>query len=48
MLAPSFASLDGFSLWGEPAKGAIGVGVAKITRGKHAGSLIAIVAVGER
>lgn len=48
VLAPSFASIDTFRLWAEDRLGPVGVGVAKISRGKDAGSLIAIVAVGVR
>lgn len=48
VVAPSFASLDGFRLWAEAAPGTLGVGVAKVAKGKEAGSLIAIVSVGTR
>jgi hypothetical protein len=48
VVAPSFASLDGFELWSKPVRHAVGVGVAKIEKGGQAGALIAIVAVGER
>ena len=44
----NFASLDGFRLWAEAAPGTLGVGVAKVEKGKEAGSLIAIVSVGTR
>lgn len=46
VLAPSFGSLDGFKLWSEAVAGAVGVGVAKVGRGKDAGSLMVVVAVG--
>lgn len=48
VLAPSFASLDGFKLWSERFAGQVGVGIAKITKGKDAGALIVIVPVGTR
>lgn len=48
VLAPSFGSLDGFRLWGEAVLGSVGVGVARIARGKDAGGLMVIVAVGVR
>lgn len=48
VLAPSFASLDSFELWSAPVTEAVGIGVAKVQKGKDAGSLIAIVAVGAR
>ncbi|MDC0671066.1 CAP domain-containing protein [Nannocystis sp. ncelm1] len=48
VIAPSFASLDGVKLWSEPIGGAVGVGVAKITKGKDAGALIVIIPVGTR
>jgi uncharacterized protein YkwD len=48
VLGPTFASLDGFRLWGEAVAGEVGVGVAKVERGKDAGSIIAIVAVGTK
>ncbi len=48
VLAPSFASIDGFKLWGQPTSASVGVGVAKIAKGKDAGALMVIVAVGAR
>jgi uncharacterized protein YkwD len=48
VLAPTFASIDGFSLWSQAIAGDVGVGVAKVERGKDAGSLIAVVAVGAK
>ena len=48
VIAPSFASLDGVKLWSEPVAGAVGVGVAKIAKGKDAGALVVIIAVGAR
>lgn len=48
VVAPSFASLDGVKLWSEPVAGAVGVGVAKIAKGKDAGALVVIIAVGTR
>ncbi|HEY8375050.1 MAG TPA: CAP domain-containing protein [Nannocystis sp.] len=47
VLAPSFAALDGFELWQQEVAGAVGVGVAKVTKGKDAGMIVAIVAVGQ-
>ncbi|MDC0717043.1 CAP domain-containing protein [Nannocystis bainbridge] len=46
VLAPSFASLDGVKLWSEAVAGAVGVGIAKVAKGKDVGSLIVIIAVG--
>lgn len=49
VLAPTFASLDGLSVWKQALRtDAVGVGVKQIEKGADAGSLVVIVLVGER
>jgi len=49
VLAPSFAALDGMALWKQPrVAGALGLGLAQVTSGEQAGSLVVIVTVASR
>jgi hypothetical protein len=49
VVAPSFASLDGISLWKQPLAGSsLGVGVQQVDAGSNKGSLVVIVLVAER
>lgn len=49
VLAPSFASLSGLTVFKQPLRGqSVGVGVKRVDAGASAGSLVVIVLVGER
>lgn len=48
VLAPNFAALDGLAVWKQASLGAVGLGVAQVTRGKDSGSLVVIVTLGTR